>query len=140
MDFAGAATLGTDPELYALKECGKRMADVLNGQIAFGKVTNFGRWMAFDLEDGSSDGTVYDTRDDAIAHARHSTTSHYEMLRPASYSADECALTLAYARALYESGWRPESGRPAPIMPVRREDAKAKIRQLHRHARRRNHR
>jgi hypothetical protein len=136
MDVTGAVSIGRDSELYALKEAGKRMADILNlALIAYGPVIT-GRWMAFALADGRGDSVVYDTRDDAIAHQFHETLAHYEQMRPKGWSADECALTLMYARAAYDAGWRPERETPAPIMPVRLEDTAQKLRRLRRHARR----
>jgi hypothetical protein len=140
LDLAGALSLGTDPELHALKAAGARMADALNAAVVAKNC--FGRWMAFRLDDGSSPDrrTLYDTRAAAISHQRHREAwTHFEQVRPASYSADECALTLQYARALYASGYRPATDVPAPIAPVRLEDKAAKLGQLTRHARR-NHR
>jgi hypothetical protein len=136
LDLAGAATIGRDSELYALKEAGKRMADSLNLRIIVDGLAVTGRWMAFALADGRSDHVLYDTRADAIRHQFHETLAHYEMLRPRSYSADVCAMTLHYARAAYDAGWRPEPDAPAPIMPVRREDQAQKLRQLRRAKRR----
>lgn len=136
MDVAGAAVIGRDSELYALKEAGKRMADILNlALICYGPEIT-GRWMAFSLADGRGDSVIYDTRDDAIAHQFHETLAHYEQLRPKAWSADECAMTLHYARAAYDAGWRPSLDAPAPIMPVRLEDRASKLRLLRRHARR----
>lgn len=139
MDLRGAQTLGLgDPELYALKECGKRMSDALNARVVFGGLAAFGRWMAFSLEDGSSNGTLYDSREDAIRAMRNASVNHwFEAIRPSSYSADECALLIQYARAAYSAGWRPDVQYPTPIAPVRIEDAHRKYRQLSRHGRRR---
>lgn len=132
MDTEGAAEISRDSELYALKEAGKRMADALNLALVAGGIAVTGRWMAFSLADGRSDNVLYDTRDDAIRHQFHETLAHYEQMRPRSWSADECAMTLQYARAAYGAGWRPEREAPAPIMPVRNEDKARKLRQLQR--------
>lgn len=134
MDLAGAATLGTDPELHALKDAGARMCDVLNAAIIANGLAATGRWMAFRLDDGSSDKVIYDTRADAITHARQ--PCHYEQLRPRGYGPDECAMTLAYARSLHLAMGPADLDMPAPIMPVRLEDRAAKRRQLARHAQR----
>lgn len=128
MDVSGLL-LGGDVTLYAAKEAGKRMADALNAHVVFTR-GGFGRWMAISLDDGSSDGTLYDTRGDAMRHQLHDRQCWYEPLRPRSYSADECALLLIYARAAYDAGWRPDRDAPTPILPVRREDGIRKIRQL----------
>jgi hypothetical protein len=128
----GAAPVHKDSALYALKEAGKRMAGTLNLHLAAGVTRGFA---AFRLTDGTSDGTVYDCRADAIRHQLHETLCWYESLRPRSFGADECALTLAYARAAYDAGWRNPADAPAPIKPVRLEDFVAKTRQLRRHAR-----
>lgn len=133
MDISGAVGLGTDPELYALKEAGRRAAGVLNDTVIDNGLAATGRWMAFRLDDGSSDKVIYDTRDDAIRH--QSQPAHYEQLKPHGYGADEMAMTLHYARSMHAAGWRPETGDPAPILPVRREDAASKAGQMNRHAR-----
>jgi hypothetical protein len=142
LDLAGAITLGLgDPELYALKEAGKRMSDTLNAKVVFGQggVACYGKWMAFSLEDGSGGlATLYDTRAAAIKAMSNKPGRYwFESVRPTSYSADECALLIQYARAAYSSGWRPDVDYPAPIAPVRIEDAHRKFRQLRRNARRR---
>lgn len=127
--MAGAVSLGTDSELYALREAGRRMADQLNLAIVANGLAATGRWMAFHLEDGSGPGTIYDTRHAAAWDRRNdSRACWYEQLRPAGYSADECALTIQYARAMPLL----EAGAPAPILPVRSEDAARKVRQLKR--------
>lgn len=140
VDLSGAVTIGTDPELYALREAGRRMADVLNLAVIANGIQATGRWMSFALDDGSSDKAIYDTRDDAMRLARGGP-KHFERLRPTGYSADECALTLQYARAYAgATGLAMDRAAPAPIMPVRAEDAQTKLRQLQRQATRRNRR
>jgi hypothetical protein len=136
VDIAGAVSIGRDSELYALREAGKRMSDILNLALVCHGPAVTGRWMAFKLADGSGDNVVYDTRADAIRHQFHETTAWYEQMRPKGWSADECALTLLYARAAYDAGWRPERETPAPILPVRLEDKAHKMRQLRRSTRR----
>lgn len=136
MDITGAAEISRDSELYALREAGKRMSDALNLRLAVDGIAVTGRWMAFSLADGKSDNVLYDTRDDAIRHQFHETLAHYEQMRPKSWSVGECAMTLQYARAAYDAGWRPERQAPAPIMPVRLEDKAQKMRRLRRAKRR----
>jgi hypothetical protein len=136
LDIAGAVQISPDSELYALKEAGKRMADILNLRLIVDGPAVTGRWMAFALADGRGDSVLYDTRAEAIRHQFHETLAHYEQMRPKSWSADECAMTLHYARAAYDAGWRPEPEAPAPIMPVRLEDKALKTRQLRRAKRR----
>jgi hypothetical protein len=136
LDIAGAVSIGTDAELYALKEAGKRMSEALNLRLIFDGPGVTGRWMAFALADGRSDNVLYDTRSDAIRHQFHETFAHYEQMRPKSWSADECAMTLQYARAAYDAGWRPEPDAPAPIKPVRLEDQAQQLRRLRRNKRR----
>lgn len=138
MDLAGAVSLGTDPELHALKDAGARMSDVLNAAIIANGLQATGRWMAFALEDGASDQVIYDTRAEAITHSRR--PCHFEQLRPRGFGPDECAMTLAYARALHASMGPADLDMPAPILPVRLEDRARKRRQLLAHAQRRSRR
>jgi hypothetical protein len=134
VNLQGAETIGTDPELYALKECGRRISDVLNQKLTDGGLTPVGRWLAFRLDDGSSDKVLYDTHAAAIEH--QTVPCMYEPLRPTSYSADEAALMLHYARAAYEAGWRDDVTYPSPIRPVRTEDAGRKVQLMTERARR----
>jgi len=136
LDIAGAAEIGRDTELYALKEAGKRMSDILNLRLIVDGPAVTGKWMAFSLQDGRGDSVLYDTRPDAIRHQFHETLAHYEQMRPKSWTPDECAMTLHFARAAYDAGWRPEPDAPAHIMPVRNEDKAAQLRQLRRNKRR----
>lgn len=131
MDLAGAAGIGTDPELYALKEAGRRMSGVLNQAIVDNGLAATGRWLAFRLDDGGSPdhGTIYDSRPDAMRR-NWLTPCHFEQLRPMSYGPDECAMTLHYARAMWSAGQGRDPDAPAPIMPVRREVARSHIRKM----------
>ena len=136
MDLAGALLLGGgDLELQALKDAGARMCDVANAAVIANGLQATGRWMAFTLEDGRSDGVIYDTRAEAMRFARQ--PCHYEQLAPRGYGPDECAMTLAYARALHAAMGPADLDMPAPILPVRLEDREHKRRQLARHAQRR---
>jgi hypothetical protein len=137
MDLAGAISIGTDPELNALKDAGKRMSDTLNAQLIFNGMSGTFRWMAFKLEDGSSDGKVYDTRADAIKHQKYEAQCWYEQLMPSGsgYSPDVCAMTLQYARVAYDAGFRPSIDVPTTIQPVRRESARAMTRAMRQYSR-----
>lgn len=112
-----------------------RMADVLNQAVLTEGAV--GRILSVRLSDGGSDGVLYDTRADAIAHAHHNESlMDFVVVKPTAYSPADCDARLAYTRAMYDAGWRWEIDSPAPIMPVRDEDLALKTRQLQQHARR----
>lgn len=84
-------------------------------------------WMAFALEDGRSDGTVYDSRDDAIRfHKNKARKFFYLTLRNCMHgiTPKEATLALAAIRAQSERGrYHPEiEGSQDPILPLSRED------------------
>lgn len=65
-------------------------------------------WMAFKLEDGDSDGVLYDTREDAIKHQLHENLCAYFFLRTAlgGVPLRDCQLFLNIHRQVYDAGGR----------------------------------
>lgn len=82
-------------------------------------------WMAFALEDGTSDGTVYDSRDDAIRFHRNRAKKYFFVtLRQCIHgmSPKEATMMLAMLRVQVERGrYHPETDRSDPILPLTRE-------------------
>lgn len=65
-----------------------------------------GRWIAARLSDGSTDGTVYDTRDDAIRHQAHETQCAYLVVPPAPMPPVDATAYLELHRRMYAGGYR----------------------------------
>jgi hypothetical protein len=82
-------------------------------------------WMAFALQDGTSDGVVYDNRDDAIRHHRNRAKKYFFVtLRQCIHgmSSREATMMLAMVRVQSERGrYHPETDRSEPITPLTRE-------------------
>lgn len=110
----------------------KRCAD----QINFGLNSGFvGKWVAIRLADGSSDGTFYDQRADAIEHQLHESLCCYIKIPPTGVSIEEASRFIAFNRLAYDAGFRltdPADERQ-PVMPHTQEEF---IGLLHKYGRR----
>lgn len=110
----------------ALSDAGIRMSDTVNN-VRMSSDWNDVKdgWMAFALEDGTSDGVVYDTRDDAIRFHRNRAKKYFFLtLRQCIHglSQREATMILAMTRVQSERGrYHPETDRHDPIMPLTRE-------------------
>lgn len=83
-------------------------------------------WMAFALENGASNGTVYDSRSDAIRYHRNKASKYFYLtLRQCMHgiSPKEATLALAMCRVqLLRGRYHPENSLSDPISPITRED------------------
>jgi len=85
---------------------GKRLSDAVNLHLTADRDGNVGRWVAFRLEDGGTDGTAYATRTDAIAHQSDELRCGYLKITPDGISAREAGIYVKYNRALAAHGMR----------------------------------
>lgn len=93
----------------------KRAADEYNLHVAMG---NVGKWLAFQLSDGSCDHTPYDSRRDAIRHQLHERTAMYLEIVPDGISYEDISRLFSINRKVYDAGFRfcdPDG--PELIMP-----------------------
>jgi hypothetical protein len=111
-------------------DAGKRAYDIARSYCAFVDYdTRVRSWIAFRLEDGGSDGTLYDNKRDAIRHQLHEQQCAYFSFRgsPNGFaSAKEAAVWLEYHRHVYSNGGRPPdpedvNGGPEIILPTAKE-------------------
>lgn len=65
-----------------------------------------GRWIAARISDGSTDGTVYDTMEDAVRHQLHETQAYYCQIQPGHMTDREATQLLRVAERLYDAGGR----------------------------------
>jgi hypothetical protein len=90
-------------------DAGKRMSGIVNITVlchAWEELRS--GWMAFKLEDGSSDGTLYDTREDAVNHQLHETLCAYLCMGQcqAGMNPRDAQLFLNVHRQIYDAGGR----------------------------------
>lgn len=74
------------------------------------------RWMAVRLIDGSSDGQVYDTWQDAAKHQLSPERCQYFKIPLERLSVNACDSLLWYWRKVYDAGWRPDVDTPLLLM------------------------
>jgi hypothetical protein len=110
---------------FGFSDAAQRLADAINLHIHAQGSDAFFRIIAFRLEDGSSDGALYDNRDDAIRHTRSKPgVWAYAQVHPTGSSPREAEAALRWARFTYHDlGARIDSHQdPEPIMPNQRAD------------------
>jgi hypothetical protein len=111
-------------EQLGIPDDAKRLADAVNLHIhAQGNDAAF-KAMAFRLEDGSSDGVLYDTRDDALRGV-DSKPGVWGVLQipPTGTTPVEMVSALKWARfTFYKLGRSASAPGPMPIMPTKRQD------------------
>lgn len=78
-------------------DAAKRISDSYNLHITCG--ARRGQVMAFSLADGSTDGQLYDSRADAVAHQHHNEANRgYVRIGPGQMTVCEAASQLRYQR------------------------------------------
>ncbi len=108
----------------------KRMSDIVNGYLAFIKPWEIRtKWIAFRLSDGGSDGTLYDTKRDAIRHQSDEFLCAYfcYLNCMGGVTPREAMKFMDYTRAAYNAGMRlpdPDdvNGGPDHFMSVAQHD------------------
>lgn len=75
-----------------------------------------GRYVAIRLSDGGSDGTLYDTRNDAIRHQLHENLCAYYRVTIGGASPKAMWVFMVYMRQLYDNGVR--FSQEAPRVPL----------------------
>ena len=93
----------------SVEDSGKRMAERINLMLIsqpWDVICN--SWMAFRLEDGNTDGVLYDTRADAITHQFDERWCCYFSMRNALGGVDplDCQLFINLHRQVYDAGGR----------------------------------
>lgn len=117
-------------ECQHVTDAAKRAFDIARSIVVFTDYeTRIRGWIAFRLEDGGSDGTLYDSKKDAIRHQANEQSCGYFSFRGAPEgfaSAKDAAIWLEYHRHIYSHGGRlvdPDDahGGPDIIMPTATE-------------------
>ena len=92
-----------------ITDAAKRMSDMINGCITFyGAWEIRNKWMAFALQDGRSDGVLYDTKQAAVKHVSNENYYAFFCFRGALGGSNpkDCQLFLDINRHAYEHGNR----------------------------------
>lgn len=100
------SNLNIDPDLI---DAGKRASDCVNMHRTFGDWDEIQtKWLAFKLEDGSSDGVLYDSKKDAVKHQFHEQLCAYVCFKNlvAGSTPDEMTIFLQFTRNAYKAGFR----------------------------------
>lgn len=103
-----------------LHDASKRMHETIATEIADNRRAKVGKWMAFALDDGRCDGTLYDTWKDATKHTAWPAV--FVRLQPDGMTHKTAILLLRFHRDLHESGIRtgdPET--PQPVLTHRQQ-------------------
>lgn len=104
---------GDEPGRYAVTDRGRRLAEHVRAARSIG---GEGRWIAARLSDGATDGTVYDTKSEAVAHQVHETQCAYLVVPPAAMPEAEATAYLELHERMYASGYRLQDPDTTPIM------------------------
>src|ERR1700735_1590513 len=130
---------------YVCYDCGhvgdsaKRAYDIVRGYVAFVDYSErIGKWVALRLEDGGSDGVLYDSKRDAIRHQSHEQMCAYFSYRGAPEgfgNVRDAAAWMAFHRHAYSNGMRladPDDpgGGPELIIPTTEEQFYDQLRRL----------
>jgi hypothetical protein len=113
------------PRLGNHSDTAKRIADTYNLHRVAKGYDAIGCWIVCALQDGSSDQTLYDSKQDAIKH-QHNNENYYVFIQivPASMTICDAEIMLKVARQMYSKGWRLSDGdsRRELIRRLSRED------------------
>jgi hypothetical protein len=131
----------TDEELNAAK----RLSGIINSLVVIYPIDQLiHSWIAVRLSDGGYDGTLYDTRLDAVRHQPHEQQCAYLNLAPVMGGMEVQAAyaILKFHRDAYEAGMTfidPEhpTGGMDIGMPIAMEDVRAHIHRMHNKRKRR---
>lgn len=93
-----------------LSECGKRISDEINLRLLVEDWFDVKhKWMAFSLQEGRSDGVLYDSFQDAADHQRDERRALYVCfsgIGPSGANQHDCSKLLAFWREAYDAGGR----------------------------------
>lgn len=96
------------PVILTLAEldAGKRASEAINTALLADPDGARGRWVAIRLEDGRTDGNVYDRRADAVRHQSDEFHACYLKIPPDGITPRAAARYIKAARRIYDAGYR----------------------------------
>lgn len=90
-------------------DAAKRMSGIINAYVTFVPLWELRtKWIAVRLQDGGTDGALYDTREDAITHQLDERFCAYVCMMTMLDGAKplDCAIFLEFHRQAYDAGMR----------------------------------
>lgn len=127
------------PEETELADLGKRIAAEYNMHRVADPIGNLGKFLAFALQDASTDHVLYDSMKDARAHMIDEDRYMYVQLVPATMDSRDAALLLRAQRKMYSAGIRVSEMDGRTMIPrISREDHTAQLRSIFRGTQPRN--
>ena len=89
-------------------DAAKRFYEVYNlHYVARGPMECHGRWLAIALADGSSDGVLYDTKQECIRHQHHNEQWYaFVKMIPSMMKLCEAEVMITTYRKMYDAGMR----------------------------------
>jgi hypothetical protein len=97
--LAGSGSEHSDPA--------KRVYDNYHLHRTADYFASLGKWIAVALQDGASDGVLYDSKSDAIHHQHHNEQWYaYIQITPANMTVCSAEIYLGVIRRLYDKGLR----------------------------------
>jgi len=113
------------PQTSEHSDAAKKVADTYNLHRVAQGYDAIGCWFAAALEDGSSDGTLYDSKPQAIKHQKNNEEYYtYIQIVPSSMTICDAEIMINVARRAYSNGMRLSDGdsRRELIKRLTRED------------------
>lgn len=116
-----------------LQDAAKRLSDAYRLHRIGAGYDAIGKWIAYALADGSTDNTLYDRKQEAVAHQGHSEHLYgYVQINPGDLTVRDAAIVIRTSRQLYDAGGRmadpdDSTGGKEPIRRLRVEDQKNQI-------------
>lgn len=97
--------LAGDPGALGLYEdAARRISDTMTLHIVADREGNHGKWFACRLSDGTTDGVLYDTCNDAADAQLHYKQCAYFQVNRGGMSYREASVMLNYYRKVYDAG------------------------------------
>ncbi len=97
--------LAGDPgPLGIYSDAAKRVSDTVNLHLLADREGNFGKWLAFRLSDGGTDGVLYDDVEVAADHQLHYRQCMYIAIAAGGMTPREASGMLTYFRMVYDAG------------------------------------
>jgi hypothetical protein len=88
-------------------DAAKRVYDTYHLHRTADYFMSLGKWIAVALQDGTSDGVLYDSKQDAILHQHHNEQWYaYIQITPANMTVCSAEIFLGVTRRLYDKGFR----------------------------------
>lgn len=99
--------MGCRSMLSGHSDAAKRVSDTYNLHTSVDRYGAIGKWFAVSLQEGISDGTLYDSKSDCVRHQHHNENYYaYISIKPRSMSVCDAEIFLNVQRRLYKVGLR----------------------------------